>query len=400
LENVPRLETVFVDLEILRSIGGKADWIGNNKLLLNGSGLNSYKISADMGSRYRSTFLLAGPLLYRFGKAEIPKIKTTNFKPSPINRIIDTWRSLGYSVTEDEEYLKISAETPQGCDISFPSSTHTGTDNAILSSIALKGTTIINNASEEPEVEDLIEFCKIMGADIEKIGPKKIKVTGVSHFRGGGFEVMPDKFEAALFATGALVTGGNVIIQKINKLHLMSFVSFISNLGAHYEFSQNELKVWRGSTNLTSTNVMVSPSPGFVPDWQSLATLVLTQATGVGTVHDSVYLDRFEYTKDLNRMGADIELVQPSSIGTIPIISDDSYAFEKLGEPFSVAKIQGPTKLKGSKIHIIDYRFLNTIVMGCVAAEGKSEIHGFKPMHEATESYFEKLISLGAKIKL
>jgi UDP-N-acetylglucosamine 1-carboxyvinyltransferase len=397
LENVPRVESISVDIEIVQSMGGKAEWIGNNKLLLNGSGLSTFEVPLELGSKYRTAFLLAGPLLFRFGKARIPKVKEAIFKGAPVNRIIETWKSLGFDVSEDEDWINITSQTPKGAEISFKTSSHTGTENAILSAVLIEGETIINNASEEPEIEDLIEFCNYIGATVERVEPRKIKIHGTHVFRGCSFEVQSDKYEAAAFATAAILTKGNIVIKNIQKLSLVPFVNFLSKIGVNFEIQDDELRVWNAA-KVSPSAVTISPSPGFVPDWQPFATLILTQAEGQSTVHDTVYTDRFEYTKDLNRMGAKIEIVKPSQVNIIPVISDDSYDYEKLGEPSTVVKIEGPSKLHAEKLHIIDPRFANVLVLAALAAEGRTELIDYKSLYEPTENFFDKLISLGAKI--
>lgn len=397
LENVPRVESISVDMGIVQGIGGKAEWIGNNKLLLNGSGLNTYEVPLELGLKYRAAFLLVGPLLFRFGRARIPKVTETAFKMAPINRIIDTWKSLGFVVEEDETWINITSTSPKGAEISFKTSSHTGTENAILSAALIEGETIINNASEEPEIDDLVAFCNLIGASVERTEPRKIKIIGTHVFRGCVFEIQSDKYEAAAFATAAILTRGNIVIKNIKKLSMVPFVNFLSKIGVNFEIQDDELRVWNAD-KIQPTVVTVAPSPGFVPDWQPLATLILTQADGQSLVHDTVYTDRLDYTKDLNRMGAKIEIVKPSEVASVPVISDDSYDFEKLGEPSTVAKINGPSKLHAEKMHIIDPRFANVLVLAALAADGKTELNDYKSLYEPTENFFDKLISLGAKI--
>jgi UDP-N-acetylglucosamine 1-carboxyvinyltransferase len=136
----------------------------------------------------------------------------------------------------------------------------------------------------------------------------------------------------------------------------------------------------------------------FVPDWQSLSVLLLTQAEGESLIHDTVYINRFSYTSDLNRMGTEIELVRPSSVELMPVISDDSYDFEKQGEAETVAKILGPKKLKGGRLQIIDFRYGAVLVLAALCAEGKSEIIGIENIEEYFENFVGKLQGLGAKI--
>ncbi len=397
LDNVPRIESILIDLEIIKSIGGKAEWIGKNRLLLNGANINTYEIPYELGAKYRTAFLLVGPLLYKFGKAQIPQTTGAFFRPSPINRIIATWQSLGFDIKQDEQWIYISSNNPKATEISFKTTSHTGTENAIMSSLFLDGETIINNASEEPEIEDLLHFAHSMGATCERIEPRKIRIVGTNVFHGTTYEIQPDKYEAAALATAALLTKGNIAIMGINKLPLVPFVNFLTKIKANFDMQYSELRVW-DSNNLDATNVTVAPSPGFVPDWQPLATLILSKAMGTSFIHDTVYTNRFGYVKDLNRMGTDIELMKPSSQNIVPVISDDSYDYENDGEPLTLAKVVGPCKLTGAKFHIIDPRYANTLVLAGLGAEGKTEINGYVSAFEETENFFDKLISLGAKI--
>lgn len=398
LSNVPRIKTVFDDLEIINSIGGRAEWVGSNTLILNGSSLNSHEIPLEIGSKYRTTMLLAGPLLFRFGKAFIPKYKSPSFKSGPMNRFLDTWKSLGFRIEEDEDYLRIFSEIPNGASIVFRTSSHTATDNAILSSVFVQGETTITNASEECEVDDLVDMLNQMGASVQRIEPRKIKINGVSIFKGTKFEVCPDKSEIATFAAAAVITKGNISIKGVKKDAMVQFVNFLNKIGVKFEFSDTELRVWKHDEDIQPLQLEVSATPGFVPDWQSLATLILTQANGESTVHDTVYIDRFGYTVDLNRMGARVEVIKPSEAGIVPVISDDSYDYEKMGEPNTLARIKGPSKLRGERLTISDFRYGATLLLAALCAEGKSEIIGVENIESFFEGFVNKLKSLGAKI--
>jgi UDP-N-acetylglucosamine 1-carboxyvinyltransferase len=261
----------------------------------------------------------------------------------------------------------------------------------------IDGETVINNASEEPEIEDLIEFANIMGATCERVEPRKIRILGTNVFKGGTFAIQPDKYEVAAFAAAALLTKGNVAVTGIRKLAMVPFVNFLTKIKANFEIQDRELRVW-DTPHIAPTSLTIAPSPGFVHDWTTLATLILTKAQGQSLIHDTVYVNKLGFVKDFNRMGADIELVKPSSHGIVPIISDDSYDFDTMGEPLTLAKIEGPSKLHAEKFHLIDGRYANTLVLAALSAEGRTEIHGYKSSYEETESFFDNLISLGAKI--
>ena len=398
LENVPKIETVLADIEVAKSVGANIEWVGNGRLLINGSNVSLYEIPYEIGSLQRTTILFAGPLLFRFGKASLPKFKSPNYSPGPINRHLDMWRSLGITVEEDDKYIYLSSENAKSTQLNFRTSSHMVTDNSILSSLAISGETVVTNASEESEVDDLIACANLMGGSVERTEPRTIKIVGSTIFKGFKFEIQYDKSEAATFAAAAFLTKGNVEIKGVDRTVFIPFANFLSKIGARFEFTDGGIKVWRHEEQPMPIQLNISPTPGFIPDWQPLATLILSQAEGESTVHDCVYTNRFSYVMDLNRMGAEIELVKPSSAERVPVISDDSYDFEKKGEAETLAKISGPRKLKGERLQILDFKYGAVLVLAALSAEGKSEIIGIENVEEYFENFVGKLQLLGAKI--
>jgi len=355
LENVPDVISIDEDLAVIRSIGAMAEWSGNNRLIISGAGISSYEVPQEIGSRYRTAMLIAGPLLYRFGKALLPKY-LGEFSEQPYNRLLDTWESLGIKVIDTGDHFLLDGSEAKGGQIHFKIPSHIGTDNAILSSIFANGETEITNASEEGEVEDLINFCRLIGADISNPEPKKIKIKCASNFKGAKFLVQPDKIEIATFAILAILTQGNITIQGVNKTVVIPLVHLLDKMGAKFAFEGNDLKVWSNGEILSHVNVDITPTPGINSAWQSMVTLLLTQANGESFVHDTVTINGFGFVKDLNRMGARINLAKPTEVGLVPVISDELYDLEKMGEPLSVARVEGPTKLKGTRLEIFSIR--------------------------------------------
>ncbi len=399
LSNVPKIQAVLKDIEIIESVGGKAEWVGTNTLSLNGSNINTYEIPVEIGTKYRLSSLMAGPLLFRFGKVFIPKYVPKDSGSKPINRFIDTWKSLGYRVEESDDYIKIFNDGAfSATTVNFRIPSHTATDNAILSSVFLSGETEISNPCEEYEIEDLIGLLNEMGADITRTESGKLKIPGTNIFKGANFEVCPDKSEIATFASLAVLTKGNISIKNVKRDIVLQFINFLNKIGARFEFSEGELRVWRHEEILNPQKLEVAPTPGFVPDWQSLAVLILTQADGESIVHDTVYINKFGYCVDLNRMGAKIDVVAPSELGIKAVISDDSYNVEVEGEPKTVAKITGPTKLRGERLTIENFNYGAVLVLAALIAEGKSEIIGIENVNYYFEDFTDKLKSLGAKI--
>jgi len=398
LDNVPRIGTVLSDIELIKGIGASVEWTGNNRITVNGSKINTYEVPYELGRMRRTSLLLAGPLLFRFGKASIPKYSPVNFTSGPQNRYLETWKSLGIDVQDDGGFYHLNCDSAEAANINFRTSSHMGTDNAILCALSIEGETIITNASEESEIDDLISMANLMGADVKRTDPRTIKVKGTKIFKGAVFDIQPDKSEAATFAAAAVLTNGNIEIKGVDRTVFIPFANFLSKIGARFDFIENGIKVWRHEEALQPVQVTIAPTPGFVPDWQSLATLVLTQATGESFVHDTVYINRFGYVSDLNRMGAGIDMIKPSKINLIPIISDDSYDFEKKGEAETVAKISGPKKLKGERLQVSDFRFGAVLPLAALCAEGKSEIMGIENIEDYFENFVGKLEGLGARI--
>ncbi|MBP7928193.1 UDP-N-acetylglucosamine 1-carboxyvinyltransferase [Patescibacteria group bacterium] len=398
VDNVPRTSLVLNIIEIIEHLGVQVEWLSESRLNINGSTINSYIIPQDLGSKSRLCALLAGPLLYRFGRAIIPKQDKKLAKPLPMNRWMDTWKSLGINIDEDSTSYSLSAQEIRGNTINFKVSTHTGTDNALLTAVFALGETTILNAAEESEVDDLVAFINTIGGQAERYEPRKIRIIGKSVFKGGYFEIQPDKIEVAAFACAALVTKGNVTIKNIQSLHLTSFINFLTKIGAGYDLVKGELSVWFSGADLKPGRVSTAPSPGFLVDWMPYATLLFTQAHGESTVQDTIYTDKFGYVQDLNRMGASIKLVKPSSLGMPVIISDDSYDIQSLGEPSTVVKISGPARLRGVKLNAADAKFDASLIIAALCSEGKTELLGVSEMETYYDRFFEKLISLGARI--
>lgn len=399
-ENIPRIKNVETDLEIIKALGGKVEWIGSNKLLINGSGVNTYEIPYKLGSKYRTASLYAAALVFRFGRATIPFPGGCKIGPRPINRWVDMWEALGIKVDNDDKNIYLDAENIAGGDISFQQNTHMGTDMALLFSAIAPGETTINNAAEEPEIDDIIDFLNLIGAAIERVEPRRITVSGTKQFSGGTFTVQPDRNEVVTYAIAALVTNGNITIKGVDKTHLLAFTNVLTKMEAKFEIDGDEMRIWRAGEKLSPIDITTAPYPGFMTDWQPLITLLLTQIEGASLVYDTVYWDRFGYTVDLNRMGAKIMLVSPKELGLDLIISDDTYSLEKQGEPACVAKIEGPTELKGIKLHIPDLRAGATLVLAALAADGKSELDGFDNVTRGYEDFVSKLTDLGANVSV
>ncbi len=399
IDNVPRIENVMADLQIIQHLGAKVEWLSQNKLLINSSTIYSNEIPYETGSQFRTTALLAAPLLYRFGKVSIPKQVGPASLTRPINRWIDTWKAVGFVVHEDEKFYHLSLKTPSNVEIKFKVLSVMGTENALLSTMFIPGESVIFNASSEPEIDDLIEFINTIGGNVKRVDERKIIINGTQTFRGGKFTIMPDRLEAATFAALGIASYGDINIEGITSSDLLPFVRKLEQMGGRFEFKGDSLRVWRTrGEKLKAINVETAPAPGFITDWQPLICILMTQAEGTSYIHDTIYVDRLEYTKELNRMGAKISLLRPSDANFDLIVSDDTYSLSSLGEPYTVAKVDGPTLFRREKLNTPDLKAGAALVIAAIIAEGRSEIHGIENILKGYENFEEKLRALGAKI--
>ncbi|HSX39612.1 MAG TPA: UDP-N-acetylglucosamine 1-carboxyvinyltransferase [Candidatus Saccharimonadales bacterium] len=396
LENVSQTNILEQELEMLRNLGVKAQWSGQERLIINAANLvnSDFPVSAK---KSRVALFLAAPLLYRFGKVSIPMPEYLPAGIKSISRWIDTWQALGIEIIEESKFIHLKAEKFNGAHINFKTPTFRGTCNAILSALSVLGETTITNASEEPEIDSLIDFCNIIGGNVTRVEHRKIVVQGKHVFKGGYFELHPDRTETVMYAVAALVTGGNLTIQNVNRNNLTSFTNVLTKIGARFDFVGNELRVWRAGEQLLATNITTSPAPGFNSDWESFITLLMTKAEGISLIHDTIYTNRFGFIQELNRMGAKIDLLHPSDVNLKAVVSDDAYDETTQGEPYTVARVTGPTRLRGTKLSINENYYGATLILAAICAEGKTEISGYEYITDGYNQLLEKLTKLGAK---
>ncbi len=398
LSNVPRIRFVEDELSLISSLGATYEWVGNDKLKIDTTGVNTHRVPFDVGSKYRTTQLLAGPLLFRFGKAIIPKPINTVRKGGPINRFIETWESLGISVQQDKEWVSLEAPTLQPATINFKHSTHTGTENAILTSLFVPGVTYINNAAEEPEIEDLINFLNSMGAKIERTEPRRIEVTGRTVFKEASYEVQADKNEVVNLAAASIVSKGSITIRNVEKIAIAPFLNILNKVGMNYDFQGDDLAVWHSGKEYSPMNVTSGPAPAVLTDWMPALCVLAMNCTGESTLYDNVYVNPWRYVRDLNSMGAGIKMLTPTEANLPLVIRDDSYDVERFGEPLNVVKIQGPSNLRSSTVDVLDFRTGIALVLSALFADGVTEIRGIDIVEDISQSFMENLKRLGARI--
>jgi UDP-N-acetylglucosamine 1-carboxyvinyltransferase len=325
--------------------------------------------------KMRSSFILLGPMLSRFGRIIISNPGGDRIGRRPVDLHVDAMRSLGAEVEYKNGYYFAKAPNGlRGARIDFPYVTVMGTENALLAAVLARGTTVIENAAQEPETDDLVAMLTVMGARIERTAPHRLEIEGVDRLGGAEHRVMGDRLEAGTFAIAAAVTRGSISIHGADPAHLGSFLTVLEGMGVPFELTDDGLRVGAAGT-YRPASVETGPYPGFATDLQAPLAVLMTQADGDSRIHETIYEDRLDYTMELVKMGAVIE------------VTDERHAC-----------IAGPTPLRGREVVITDLRAGSTMVLAALAAEETSVISGVEHVDRGYEQIEAKLIALGAQV--
>jgi len=377
LTNVPRISDVAYLAETMRDIGIEVSPLADASLQITARGAEWLFVPLEAAMKMRASFILLGPLLTRFGRVIISNPGGDRIGRRPVNLHVDAMQQLGASVEYKNGYYFAEARDGlRGAHISFPLVTVMGTENALLAACLARGTTVIDNAAREPEVDNLVAMLRAMGAQIERSAPHRLEVQGVERLRGTDCAVIGDRLEAGTFAIAAAVTGGELTIGGADPEHLGAFLEVIGQMGVHSEVAGGGGLRVSAAGEYRPADVQTAPYPGLATDLQAPLAVLLTQASGRSTIHETIYEDRLEYAGELARMGARIEVV------------DDYHA-----------RIEGPAALHGRELRINDLRAGATLILAALAAEGRSVISGVEHVDRGYEAIEAKLVAVGAQIE-
>ncbi|MBQ3611453.1 MAG: UDP-N-acetylglucosamine 1-carboxyvinyltransferase [Firmicutes bacterium] len=378
IKDVPALRDVDVMCRLLESLGAKVEKdLDNNRVNIEASGEIVYEAPFDLVKMMRASILVLGALLIRTGRAIIHLPGGCAIGKRPVELHLKGLRALG--VTIDEEQLNrgivdASVEKLQGDTIylDFPS---VGATEVIIMTAALaEGTTILENAAQEPEIVDLANFLNKMGARIKGAGTDTIKIEGVQKLKGVSHHVIPDRIEAGTFMVGAVMTGGNVLIKNVLPNHLKAVIAKLRECGAYIEMTEDGMRVRGDMSTLRSTDIKTLPYPGFPTDMQSPFMALLTVAKGPSVVIETVFENRFMHVGEFNRMGANIK-------------TDGNCAI-----------IPGNKALTGAQVVATDLRAGAAVVLTGLVADGITEVSQIYHVDRGYENFVDKLKALGANI--
>lgn len=376
VDNLPLCSDVLDQIEILNKMGAGVKWQSPKKVKIDPANINQENIPTELFEKMRVSVLLIGPLLARFKKCKIPHPGGDKIGLRPISTHIEALKDFGVKVEEKEGFYYLEApENLEGKQIVLKEFSVTATEILMMLAALSQGKTIIELAAAEPQVQDLGNFLKKMGTDIEGIGTHTITIEGRNELKGAEFSICPDLLEAGTFLLAFAVTNGQGKIKNINPGHLTSFLDKIKEIGVNFEVSDGEISV-ESSNNFMATKIQILPYPGFPTDLQPQTSVLLTQAQGKSLIHDPLYENRFQHLHELRKMGADIEVVDPHR-----------------------ALVFGKKELIGNKINASDIRSGAALILAALCAKGETLIDNISQIERGHEKFEEKLKKLGAQIE-
>jgi UDP-N-acetylglucosamine 1-carboxyvinyltransferase len=382
LRNVPRIRDVETMVELLLDLGAEADWTGANEVRIHAGELVKSEPDEELCRRIRASFLLAGPLLARTGRATMPPPGGDVIGRRRLDTHIHAFEQLGIEIRADRVY-ELEARTIRGRHIFLDEASVMGTENAIMAAVLADGETVIGNAACEPHVQDLCRMLVALGARITGIGSNVVRIEGVDALAGGSHRIGADHIEVASFIGLAAVTGGDVVIEDVVVDDLLPLEHHFGRLGVRWESNGDAVRVPAGQELVVRDDlggqipkIEDGPWPAFPADLTSIALAVATQAKGTILIFEKMFENRLFFVDKIVNMGARIILCDPHR-----------------------AVVTGPAQLYGERLESPDIRAGMAMVIAALCAEGTSAIGNVGQIDRGYERIDERLRALGARIE-
>jgi len=378
LHNVPRIKDVSTMLAVLEGLGARSGFEGNT-LSIDASGVDSYTAPYELVRQMRASIVVLGPLVARFGEAEVSAPGGCNLGLRKFNFHLDGLRALGAEVGLDHGFIKAAAPRGLcGAEINFEYPSVTATENVMMAAVLARGTTIIENGAREPEVVALADFLNLMGARIYGAGTGRIVIEGVDQLSPVEYTVMSDRVEAGTFVMATAATGGDVTVKGATPDHLKMEFAKLTEMGVDWWVVEGGIRVRvEDPAKLGSVDVSTLPFPGFATDLQAQMMVLLTFSSRAAITTENVYENRLQVAEELNRMNAGIDLFGGHR-----------------------ALVRGPKRLSGTIVQSPDLRGGAALVIAGLVAECTTIVDGARHILRGYEGFEEKLTSLGATVAL
>lgn len=390
--NVPKTTEVQVILEMLEEVGTIYEWSTKGHLTVHTPQITNTSISQRYSGFNRIPILMISPLLHRAGEATVPVVGGDTIGGRPVNFHVAALEAMGGHLDFSVDRYSASTRRIIGTTVVLPYPSVGATENVLIAATLAQGATTIVGAAVEPEIIDTILFLQKMGALIRLEVDRRIIVEGVSRLHGVIHHTIPDRIEAASFAVAAVATDGRIFAQHSRQEDLIPLLNSLRKVGGEFTVEQGGITFFRAKEYLSQTHIETDVYPGFATDWQPPFVVLLTQASGISVMHETVYEQRFGYTETLRRMGADIDL-------TDLCLGHKDCRFSDRGHPHSCV-IQGPRHLHGESIEIPDIRAGFAYLVSALVAEGVSEISNVHYIERGYANIPERLRAIGASIEV
>ena len=375
INNLPNISDVKITCDILQDLGAKITWNTPNEITIDTREIDGKEAPIDKTSKFRASYYLIGAMLGRRGQIEVGLPGGCNLGARPIDQHIKGFELLGAKVDVGQGKISAKAKKLVGNSIYMDVVSVGATINVMLASVLAEGTTTIDNAAKEPHIVDVANFLNTMGADIRGAGTDVIKINGVEKLHGDAtYSVVPDQIEAGTFMLAAVATRGDITLRNCITKHLESITAKIIEVGGNVEDNIDSIRVWCNKRP-NKAHIKTLPYPGFPTDLQPQMGVVLSLANGNSVINESIWESRFQYTDELNKMGA-------------KITANGKTAF-----------FEGVKKLSGAPVYCTDLRAGAALVIAGICAQGETDIYNLQHIDRGYEDIEGKFRKLGANIK-
>jgi UDP-N-acetylglucosamine 1-carboxyvinyltransferase len=375
IENTPKLEDVEVICKLLSELNCDVDISNvNNRLTINAKNIVEMDANTELMRKMRASFLIMGPMLARFGYCKLSLPGGCNIGSRPIDLHLKGFKLLGADVITDHGFVEVKAKKIVGSRIYLDFPSVGATENVMMASVFAEGTTIIENAAEEPEIWDLARFLNKMGAKIKGAGLGKITIEGVKSLKGTTYTPIYDRIEAGTFMIAAAITNSKIKINGANEEHLRPVIEKLKECGVVFSEYKNDSVVVDGRVDKKPLDIKTLPYPGFPTDMQAQMMGLLSIVEGVSVITETVFENRFMHVAELNRMGANIKI------------------------DGRIAIIEGVPKITGCQVKATDLRAGAAMILSGLAAEGETEISDVYHIDRGYDNIEQKFRILGAEI--
>lgn len=370
---IPQIADVKALADILKILNVEVTEVANDHLIIDPTNMQNVDLDDDIVTKLRASYYFMGALLGKYGHVRMKMPGGCYLGPRPIDLHLKGFEALGAKVTYDKACYTIEAKKLKGNKIFLDIASVGATINIMMAAVYAEGRTTIENAAKEPEIIDIATLLNKMGARIRGAGTNVIRIDGVKSLSGCFHEIIPDRIEAGTFIIIAAAMAKRMVINNIIPQHIEALLSKLKEMGVNMEVGVDHVVIER-SSQLKSVDITTKPYPGFATDLQQPLTALLTQAEGEGRVNETIYIERFKHCIELEKMGADIELIPAGAI------------------------IKGPTRLYGTKVSATDLRCGAAMIVAGLIAEGVTSIDNVYHIDRGYSEIDKKLSALGAKI--